>query len=209
MLLPHGVDGGGPDHATAQPERLLSACAKGNIQVINPTTPANYFHALRRQVLAEWRKPLMVLAPKTLLRHPLAKSPPEAFEAQFNTVIADRRPAKRLVMSTGKLSVLLEQERERSGANVAVIRLEQLYPLDLSRIAEITAAYRDAELIWAQEEPENMGCFMWLDRKLEAATGRRWRCISRPASPSASAGPKVWDDAHLATVIGDALGLED
>ena len=92
---------------------------------------------------------------------------------------------------------------------MALVRLEQIYPLDLSTIAEIAARYPEAELIWAQEEPENMGYFMWLDRKLEAATGKRWRCVSRPASPSASAGPKKWDDAHLRTVIRDALGLED
>ena len=209
LLLPHGVDGGGPDHATAHPERLLSACANGNIQVINPSTPANYFHALRRQALAPWRKPLIVLAPKTLLRHPAAKSDLSAFETRFLPVIAEARSAPRVVLSTGKLAVLLEQERARTGANVALARLEQLYPLDLGVIAALANANPDADLVWAQEEPENMAYFMWLDRKLEAATGRRWHCVSRPASPSASAGPKAWDDAHLIRVIRDALGLED
>ena len=206
LLLPHGVDGGGPDHATAHPERLLNASANGNIQVINPSTPANYFHALRRQVLAEWRKPLIVLAPKTLLRHPAAKSSLAELEGVFQPVIPERRSASRIVMSTGKLAVLLEQERDRRGADVALVRLEQLYPLHSDAIAQIAARYPEAELIWAQEEPENMGYFQWLDRKLEIAKGRRWRCVSRPASPSASAGPKTWDDAHLQRVIDTALG---
>ncbi|MEM9062698.1 MAG: 2-oxoglutarate dehydrogenase E1 component [Pseudomonadota bacterium] len=208
IALPHGVDGGGPDHATAHPERLLVACAKGNIQVINPTMPANWFHALRRQVLADWRKPLVLLAPKTLLRHPLARSSLGEFTGHFRTVVAEDRPASRLVMSSGKLGVLLEQERERTGADVALVRLEQLYPLDTDGIAAVAARYPEAELVWAQEEPENFGCFQWLDRRLEEATGRRWQLVSRPASPSASAGPKSWDDEHLARVIVSALGLD-
>ncbi|MEL7000148.1 MAG: thiamine pyrophosphate-dependent enzyme, partial [Pseudomonadota bacterium] len=209
LALPHGVDGGGPDHATAHPERLLSACANGNIQVINPSVPANWFHALRRQVLADWRKPLVLLAPKALLRHPLAKSKLSEFSGRFRSVVDEDRPARRLVMSTGKLSVLLQQERDRTGVDVALVRLEQLYPLDSKAIATVAARYPDADLVWAQEEPENFGYFQWLDRRLEEATGKRWRCVSRPASPSASAGPKAWDDAHLQSVIGTALGLED
>lgn len=208
ILLPHGVDGGGPDHATAHPERLLAACANGNIQVINPSTPANYFHALRRQVRAEWRKPLVVLAPKTLLRHPKARSQLSAFNQTFEALIAEKRTAPRLVLSTGKLAVLLEQERDRRQSDTALARLEQLYPLDTGAIARLAGEHPDAELIWAQEEPENMGYFQWLDRRLEDATGRRWRCVSRPASPSAASGPKAWDDAHLETVISQALGKE-
>ena len=207
LLLPHGVDGGGPDHATAHPERLLAACAKGNIQVINATTPANYFHALRRQVQADWLKPLVVLAPKTLLRHPGARSPLRDFEGHFRSVIAEDRPkARRVVMSSGKLAVLLEAERDKRGLeDVALIRLEQLYPLDTKAIARAVEPHGDAELIWAQEEPENFGYFGWLDRWLEEATGRRWRLVTRPASPSASSGPKTWDDAHLKAVIDTAL----
>lgn len=204
LLLPHGVDGGGPDHATAHPERLLAACAQGNIQVANPSTPANYFHALRRQVRAPWRKPLVVLAPKTLLRHPSARSPLSAFEGCFQTVMIEDRPARRAVMATGKLAVLLEAERDRRGSDVALIRLEQLYPLDLNAIRAATEGYD--ELVWAQEEPENFGYFTWLDRRLESATGRRWTLVSRAPSPSASAGPKSWDDVRLKAVIDEALG---
>ena len=206
LLLPHGLDGGGPDHATAHPERLLAACANGNIQVVNLSTPANYFHALRRQVLAPLSKPLVVLAPKALLRHPGCTSALADLSAGFRTVIAEERPARRVVMATGKLAVLLDKARHDAGrTDVALIRLEQLYPLDTAALAEALAPYGDAELIWAQEEPENMGCFGWLDRKLEAVAGRRWRLVTRPASPSAASGPKQWDDAHLKDVIATAL----
>ncbi len=205
LLLPHGVDGGGPDHATAHPERLLAACARGNVQVMNLSTPANYFHALRRQLKANWRKPLIILAPKTLLRHPAAKSSLRDLSWGFRSVIEEARPAKRVVLSTGKLSVLLEAERDKRGADVALIRLEQLYPLDTNALSEALTPYPDAELVWAQEEPENMGYFGWLDRKLETIAGRRWRLVTRPASPSASAGPKTWDDARLRAVIDEAL----
>lgn len=202
MLLPHGLDGGGPDHATAHPERLLAACAKGNIQVVNLSTPANLFHALRRQVLAKWRKPLVVLAPKALLRHPAAKSKLSALSGSFQPVIATHRRAKRVIMSTGKLAVLLEQ----ADPDAALIRLEQLYPLPEQALRDALAPYPEAELVWAQEEPENMGYFQWLDRKLEAITGRPWRLVTRPASPAASSGPKKWDDRALKAVISDAVG---
>jgi 2-oxoglutarate dehydrogenase E1 component len=211
LLLPHGVDGGGPDHATAHPERLLAACARGNLQVVNLSTPANYFHALRRQVLAPLSKPLVVLAPKTLLRHAGAASPLAEFAAGFRSVIAEARPAhspvRRVVTATGKLAVLLERARDEAGRDdVALIRLEQLYPLDADALARALAPFGGAELVWAQEEPENMGYFGWLDRRLEAIAGRRWRLVTRPASPSASSGPKQWDDAHLKAVIAAALG---
>jgi len=207
LLLPHGVEGGGPDHATAHPERLLAACARGNIQVVNCSTPANYFHVLRRQVMADWRKPLIVLAPKTLLRHSAARSALCDMEGRFQPVITDNRDkTRRVVMSTGKLSVLLERERNRRNLqDIALIRLEQLYPLDIDAISRAVTIHPDAELVWAQDEPENFGYFTWLDRRLEAAAGRRWRLVSRPASASASSGPKAWDDAHLKTVIASAL----
>jgi 2-oxoglutarate dehydrogenase E1 component len=206
LLLPHGLDGGGPDHATAHPERMLAACANGNMRLVNLSTPANYFHALRRQVLSPLPKPLVVLAPKALLRHPRCVSPLAELADSFRPVIAEDRPARRVVLSTGKLAVLLEAAREQGGHHdVALIRLEQLYPLDEAALARALAPHADAELVWAQEEPENMGYFCWLDRRLEAIAGRRWRLVTRPASPSAASGPKKWDDAHLKAVIVAAL----
>ncbi|TNE35048.1 MAG: 2-oxoglutarate dehydrogenase E1 component, partial [Alphaproteobacteria bacterium] len=201
MLLPHGIDGGGPDHATAHPERLLMACARGNIQVMNPSTPANFFHALRRQVLAEWRKPLVVLAPKTLLRHPAAKSALSEFSTEFAPVIHRKGSPKRVVMSTGKLAVLLEAEE----SDATLLRLEQFYPFPEAALQNILTQYPDAELIWAQEEPENMGYFQWLSPRLEKISGRPWRLVTRPENPAAASGPKSWDDRHLKEVINTAL----
>ncbi|MEM1161593.1 MAG: 2-oxoglutarate dehydrogenase E1 component, partial [Pseudomonadota bacterium] len=205
MILPHGVDGGGPDHATAHPERLLAACARGNIQVLNLTSPANWFHALRRQVMAPWKKPLVLLAPKALLRHPDARSDVVELAGSFKPVISlATEAAPRVVMASGKLAILLEAalgHRE----DVAVVRLEQLYPLPEDAVRKALSAHPDAELVWAQEEPENFGPFQWLDRRLERIANRRWHLVSRAASPSASAGPKSWDDARLADVIDHAL----
>ncbi|MEM6663728.1 MAG: thiamine pyrophosphate-dependent enzyme [Pseudomonadota bacterium] len=205
MILPHGVDGGGPDHATAHPERLLAACARGNIQVLNLTSPANWFHALRRQVMAPWKKPLVLLAPKALLRHPDARSDVVELAGSFKPVISlARGAAPRVVMASGKLGILLEAalgHRE----DVAVVRLEQLYPLPEDAVRKALSAHPDADLVWAQEEPENFGPFQWLDRRLERIAGRRWHLVSRASSPSASAGPKSWDDARLADVIDWAL----
>jgi 2-oxoglutarate dehydrogenase E1 component len=110
-------------------------------------------------------------------------------------------------MATGKLAVLLDKARYEDGrTDVALIRLEQLYPLDAAALARALAPHGEAELVWAQEEPENMGYFGWLDRRLEAIAGRRWRLVTRPASPSAASGPKQWDDARLKAVIAAALG---
>ncbi|SLN65650.1 thiamine pyrophosphate-dependent enzyme [Oceanibacterium hippocampi] len=205
MLLPHGIDGGGPDHATAHPERLLMACARNNIQVMNPSTPANFFHALRRQVLADWRKPLVVLAPKALLRHPAARSELSEFSAGFAPVIERKGDGKHVVMSSGKLAVLLEAE----DSDVTLLRLEQFYPFPEAALAALLALYPDAELIWAQEEPENMGYFQWLAPQLERIAGRPWRLVTRPANPAASSGPKSWDDRHLKTVIDTALSRQE
>lgn len=210
ILLPHGLDGGGPDHATGRPERLLAACARGNLRVLNASTPANFFHALRRQVVGPYRKPLVVLTPKALLRHPacvsaLAEMGPGT---GLRTVIGERREgARRVVLCTGKLFYLLDAARRDRGADdVALVRLEQLYPLDDAAIAAALAPHTGAELVWAQEEPENMGYFAWLDRRLERIAGRPFRLVSRPAMPSPATGPKKWNNAEAAAVIDAALG---
>ncbi len=213
MLLPHGLDGGGPDHATAHPERLLSACARGNLRVVNASTPANYFHALRRQAISGLRKPLVVLAPKALLRHKGCISPLTDLgpTSGFRTVIgAAREGGRRVVLSSGKLAVLLRTAAEAASIkDIALARLEQYYPLDGASLAAFLTHHPDAELVWAQEEPENMGAFQWLDRRLEEIAGRRWRLISRPAAPSAATGVKAWEDAALRRVIQRALDLEE
>ncbi|HUF86668.1 MAG TPA: 2-oxoglutarate dehydrogenase E1 component, partial [Thermohalobaculum sp.] len=185
-------------------------CARGNLRVVNASTPANFFHALRRQVAAPYAKPLVVLTPKALLRHPacvsrLAEMGPGT---GFRTVIGERvKGARRVVLCTGKLFYLLDAaRRERGRGDVALVRLEQLYPLDAAALAEALKPYRRAELVWAQEEPENMGYFGWLDRRLERIAGRRVGLISRPAMPSPATGPKKWNDAEAAALIDAALG---
>ncbi len=210
ILLPHGLDGGGPDHVTGRPERLLAACARGNIRVVNASTPANFFHALRRQVTGPLRKPLVVLTPKALLRHGGCVSGLDEMGpgTGFRTVIAEPgEGARRVVLCTGKLFYLLDAARRERGRDaVALVRLEQLYPLDEAAVAAALAAHGDAELVWAQEEPENMGYFTWLDRRLERIAGRRVALVSRPAMASPATGPKKWNDAEAAAVVDAALG---
>jgi 2-oxoglutarate dehydrogenase E1 component len=209
ILLPHGLDGGGPDHATGRPERLLAACARGNLRVVNASTPANFFHALRRQLIGPYRKPLVVLTPKALLRHGacvsrLAEMGPGT---GFRSVIGEEPgDARRVVLCTGKLFYLLDTARRERGLDgVALVRLEQLYPLDEAALAAALAPHARAELVWAQEEPENMGYFGWLDRRLERIAGRRVRLVSRRAMPSPATGPKKWNDAEAAAVVEAAL----
>jgi 2-oxoglutarate dehydrogenase E1 component len=210
ILLPHGLDGAGPDHVTGRPERLLAACAQGNIRVVNASTPANFFHALRRQVCGDFRKPLVVLTPKVLLRHPGCVSRLDEMGpgTGFRSVIGEAVPgARRVVLCSGKLFYFLDvARRERGIEDLALLRLEQLYPLDETAMAEALAPYSGAELVWAQEEPENMGYFSWLDRRLERIAGRRVKLVSRPAMASPATGPKKWNEAEFAAVIDGALG---
>jgi len=210
ILLPHGLDGAGPDHVTGRPERLLAACARGNIRVVNASTPANFFHALRRQIVEPFRKPLVVLTPKALLRNPACVSGLEdmATGTQFRTVIGETvLGARRVVLCSGKLFHYLDTTRREGGiADVALVRVEQLYPLDDAAIRDALAPYASAEIVWAQEEPENMGYFGWLNRRLEKIAGRRVGLISRPAAPSPAVGPKKWNDAEFAAVVVAALG---
>ncbi len=203
ILLPHGIDGGGPDHATGRPERLLSACASSNIVVANCSTPANYFHILRRQVRANWQKPLIILSPKMLLRYKSCVSKLDDFSGHFKTVLHDNRTkAKKVIMATGKLAVLINDLiEEKKLKNLSILTLEQLYPLDVESIRSILQNYKSKDYYWAQEEPENMGYFLHLDRQLEKITNKTWKLISRPASPAPSSGPGNWDRAYLDEIL--------
>ncbi|MEP9347792.1 2-oxoglutarate dehydrogenase E1 component [Xanthobacter sp. KR7-225] len=193
VLLPHGLEGQGPEHSSARVERLLQMCAKDNIRVANPSTPANFFHLLRRQVLDRRRKPLFVTSPKTLLRLPEAISPLSAFAPgeAFRPIIASR-PAgtvRRALICTGKLAYELEAERARLGVDdVAVLRLEQLYPFPAEELRELLAGWHGCTVQWVQEEPANMGAWTHVDQALEpilAGCGlARARLVARPASPS-------------------------
>jgi 2-oxoglutarate dehydrogenase E1 component len=166
MLLPHGYEGQGPEHSSGRVERYLQLCAEDNIQVVNCTTPANYFHVLRRQIRRNFRKPLVVFSPKSLLRHKLAVSNLVDFGpgTQFHRVLPEIDPlvaddaVRRIVFCSGKVYYDLLQERRKRGIdNVAIARVEQLYPWPRLRVIEQCARYRNAEVIWCQEEPANMG----------------------------------------------------
>ena len=214
ILLPHGLDGGGPDHSSAHPERLLAACAKGNIQVINPSTPANYFHALRRQLARDFRKPLVVLSPKVLLRHRDCVSNLSDMETGtgFRGVLPDEmaKNARRVILCSGKIFYELAAKRHELGLAdaIALVRIEQLYPFPAEDLRDALDAHPEADVIWVQEEPANMGAFNWLDRRLEAVTGGRVRPVSRPAAASPGVGVKDWHEAEKAAVIDAALSLK-
>jgi len=212
ILLPHGLDGGGPDHSTGRPERLLAACAGANLQVVNASTPANFFHVLRRQMHRPFRKPLVVLSPKALLRTKACVSTLADFAegTGFRAVMPDETVtgARRFVMCTGKAYYELAEARAARGLekDVALVRLEQLYPLPEAEIAAALAPHPGAELVWCEEEPENMGYFTWLDRRLEKIAGRTFRRAGRPAAATPAVGVKYWHEAEIKAYVDAALG---
>ncbi len=171
MLLPHGFEGQGAEHSSARLERFLTLCANDNITVANITTPANYFHLLRRQMKWKFRKPLVVMTPKSLLRHPKVVSPLEDFaNGSFQPILddptADPKKIEKLVLCSGKLYYeLLAKKEELNCENIALVRFEQLYPLQTDKINEIFEKYSNRkDLVWAQEEPENMGAWTYILR---------------------------------------------
>jgi len=171
MLLPHGFEGMGPEHSSARIERFLELAAEDNIQIVQPTTPAQYFHLLRRQALRKWRKPLVIFTPKSLLRHPKVASSLEDFSTgQFQRLLPDTlatKTVKRILLCTGKIFYELAARREEHKCdNVAVIRLEQLYPLRAGLLEQILVPYADdTPVLWVQEEPANMGAWRFLHEK--------------------------------------------
>ncbi len=193
MFLPHGYEGQGAEHSSARMERYLQLCARDNMYVADVSTPANLFHLLRRQMLVNFRKPLIVFTPKSLLRHPKCVSTVEDFtEGSFQEVIDDAeakvRKIKTLVFCTGKFYYDLLAAREESGRDdVALVRLEQLFPLPVTRMEEIIDKYKDAEdLVWAQEEPRNMGA--WSHLMMHFPNASRFRVASRRFYASPAAG---------------------
>lgn len=172
MLLPHGYEGQGPEHSSARIERFLEACAENNIQVANCTTPANFFHLLRRQLVRDFRKPLVVFTPKSLLRHPKVVSPLSeftegSFQEVFDDTLADPSKVKRVLFCTGKIYYeLLEKQETDKREDIAIVRIEQLYPIPMDQLRAIRDKYNKAqEFVWVQEEPENMGGWPYLCRK--------------------------------------------
>jgi 2-oxoglutarate dehydrogenase E1 component len=192
LLLPHGYEGQGPEHSSARLERFLQLCANWNMQVCNITTPANYFHALRRQVKhKDIRLPLVVMTPKSLLRHPACVSKLEEFtNGHFQELIDDSfvevKKVKRVLMCTGKIYYeLLERQQKDARKDVAIVRLEQLYPMPENQMAALYEKYAHAEICWVQEEPKNMGAWLYLLRWDQNLKLKR---ISRESSASPATG---------------------
>ncbi|MBP3194866.1 MAG: 2-oxoglutarate dehydrogenase E1 component [Cardiobacteriaceae bacterium] len=215
MLLPHGYEGQGPEHSSARLERYLQLSACNNWQVCVPSTPSQVFHMLRRQVLRTFRKPLVVMSPKSLLRHKLAVSSiSELANGAFREVIdeidtLDKKAVKRIIFCAGKVYYdLLEKRREAGIKDIAIVRIEQLYPLPQKLLREVIATYStNAELIWCQEEPHNQGAWNYLIEPLQEASGRRVSCVSRPESASTAAGYAKVHSAEQIALVKQALGL--
>ncbi|MGE0222086.1 MAG: 2-oxoglutarate dehydrogenase E1 component [Acetobacteraceae bacterium] len=222
LLLPHGYEGQGPEHSSARPERYLQLCAERNMYVCNLTTPANYFHALRRQLHRNFRKPLVLFTPKSLLRHRLAVSPlaDMAEGSRFQFVIPEideMVPAdqvRRVVLCTGKVYYdLLAERRAREIKDIAILRLEQLYPFPENTLGRVLAPYVNADLVWCQEEPENMGAWTFVDRRIEKVLLRNANKATRPAyvgrdgAASPATGLARTHQAEQTALVAAALGL--
>nr|NLD39960.1 multifunctional oxoglutarate decarboxylase/oxoglutarate dehydrogenase thiamine pyrophosphate-binding subunit/dihydrolipoyllysine-residue succinyltransferase subunit [Actinomycetales bacterium] len=210
LLLPHGYEGQGPDHSSARIERFLQLCAEDNMIVAQPSTPASHFHLLRQHAFRRPRKPLVVFSPKQLLRLRAATSQLEDFTTgEFRPVQDDvlgARPVRRVLLCSGRVYYDLLARREKSGADdVAIVRFEQLYPLDEGAIRAVLAGFGDAELVWVQDEPQNQGPWPFLALHLPELLDRQVRVVSRPAAASPSTGSAKRHQAELEAIMTGAF----
>jgi len=215
MLLPHGLEGQGAEHSSGRLERFLQLCAEQNIQVCVPTTPAQMFHMLRRQMLRPFRKPLIVMTPKSLLRHRLATSSMDDLaEGRFHPVIGeidaiDPQGVERVVICSGKVYYeLLDVRRSRGLNNVALIRLEQIYPFPNREFDAALEPFTAAkEMIWCQEEPQNQGAWDLVKHRLMTLsdTGKHLYFVGRPASAAPAVGYLALHTKQQDRLINEAL----
>jgi 2-oxoglutarate dehydrogenase E1 component len=218
LLLPHGFEGQGPEHSSARVERFLTACAEDNIQVAIPTTAAQYCHLLRRQMHRDVRKPLVVITPKSLLRAKQARSKVDDLtEGSFLEVLGDPtfsgdpQGVQRVVLCTGKVAYDAIAKRDETNAPVVVVRVEQLYPWPFDYLAEALSPYTNArELVWLQEEPENMGAWNFAKGRLYEALGDDYtiRRVSRFESGSPAVGSHAVHVQEQEEIIENALALD-
>jgi len=214
LLLPHGFEGMGPEHSSARMERFLQLCAKDNIQVVYPTTPAQYFHCLRRQVLRKWRKPLIVMTPKSLLRHADSVSPIEQFtQGQFETVIEDniveKTAAERVILCSGKVYFDLAHKRAELKRKDAIVRIEQLYPTPKAALRAALNGYAEGTpVVWVQEEPRNMGaaCFWHLQLGSRLFGKYPFSVVARPLSASPATGSLRSHRQEQANLLAASFG---
>ncbi|MDF0607660.1 2-oxoglutarate dehydrogenase E1 component [Wolbachia endosymbiont of Onchocerca gibsoni] len=202
LLLPHGYEGQGPEHSSARIERFLQLCAEDNMQVVNCSTPANYFHVLRRQIHRDFRKPLVVFTPKSLLRHKRAVSNLSDFEGRFLTVTPEYRVSlvsddkiRKAIICSGKVYYDIIEACEIQKINdIVIIRLEQFYPFPANKLSNELGKYKNAEIVWCQEEPKNMGGWFFVNPLIEEVLlnldvqAKRPKCIARPAAASPACG---------------------
>jgi 2-oxoglutarate dehydrogenase E1 component len=211
LLLPHGYEGQGAEHSSARLERFLSSCAELNIQIVNCTTPANFFHAMRRQLKRDFRKPLVVFTPKSLLRHPrCVSSIDDLASGKFHELIddgSDGSKVTRVVLCSGKIFYELLEQKEKDQANhIALVRLEQLYPFPKKQFDALSAKYKNAkEWIWTQEEPENMGAWSYLMRTMKDVP---LKVIARDESASPATGSHHAHEREQRELITKALRIE-
>jgi 2-oxoglutarate dehydrogenase E1 component len=209
--LPHGYEGQGPEHSSARLERYLQLCAEDNMQVANLTTPAQYFHILRRQMKRNFRKPLVIMTPKSLLRHKGAVSSVQEFTSEhFREILDDNTadPAKvnRVLLCSGKVYYdLLEERNRKEIQDAALIRVEQLYPLNESMLRGILAKYKKADLVgWVQEESQNMGAWSFIEPRLRGL-GIDIKYVGRDASASPATGSKKVHEKEQKELVETAL----
>jgi 2-oxoglutarate decarboxylase len=211
LLLPHGYEGQGPDHSTGRPERFLQLAAESNMTIAMCSTPASYFHLLRRQALSDVRRPLIAFTPKSLLRLKAAVSPLEEFtDGEFRPVIGDTTvdPAgvRRIILCSGKVYYDLIAERAARGiTDIAISRVEQLYPLPIAELQAELARFPGVELLWVQEEPANQGAWQYMALNLPDWIDRTVRRVSRPASASPAVGSHSVSDNQQIELVAQAL----
>lgn len=224
MLLPHGFEGQGPEHSSARLERFLQNSAEDNWQVANCSTPANYFHILRRQMKRDFRKPLILMTPKSLLRHKLAVSDKKMFkdDSTFHRILWDddadklvkTKDIKRIVLCSGKVYYdLLQERRDRDIKDVMIMRVEQLYPFPYDALEYELGLSPNAEIIWCQEEPRNMGAWDYVDHKIERVLKaidhktKRPRYVGRKKAASPATGLLKRHNEEQAQLVNEALTL--
>jgi 2-oxoglutarate dehydrogenase E1 component len=213
LLLPHGFEGQGPEHSSARLERFLQGCAEDNIVVANLTTPAQYFHALRRQKIKEYAKPLIIMAPKSLLRHKSCVSElKELTRGGFQEFLSDPAPSAKtetLVLCSGKVFYdLLEAREAVRSPKSSIVRVEQFYPFNKEKFNEVVKPFTQAKrVVWCQEEPENMGAWTFLAPFLEDCLGRKPEYVGRTATASPATGSLTLHKQEQAEIVGRALGL--
>jgi 2-oxoglutarate dehydrogenase E1 component len=223
MLLPHGYEGQGPEHSSARLERYLQLCGEDNMQVVVPSTPANYFHMLRRQIHRNFRKPLIVMTPKSLLRHKLCTSTLADMASgtychrvlsEPDGLVADSE-VRRVVLCSGKVYYDLYAARaERGIRDVALVRIEQLYPFPNRSLTAELERYTGAEIVWCQEEPMNMGAWTFVDRRIEAllteigGKAKRPVYVGRAEAASPATGLAKRHVKEQVRLVGEALTID-